>query len=200
MPDSRALMVDMDDTLNAMQREVLRHIARRTGENPGYWAMDADTIEQQRSRENALVQEFLGRPDLVMRGRPYRFALEGVRLLHQAGYRLHIVSSRQEPLHQATEDWLAQYGFRPYIHQIHRRYSMIRGRDFKTRVAAEIGAAVAFDDTPTVVEELVKHGTPVYLIRRPWNRHITPRPALQVFPSFYRAAVAFLENGGEEKT
>jgi hypothetical protein len=193
---SRALMIDLDDTLHAMQREVLRHIARRTGETLDYWAMDSDTIEHQRSRENLVVQEFLCRPDLVMRGQPYRRALEGVRLLSHTGYQLHIVSSRQEPLHQATEDWLERHGFREYIHHVHRRSSVVRGRDFKTRVAAEIGALAAFDDTPTVVEELVRHNTPVYLIRRPWNRNIVASPAIRPFPSFYRAAVAFLEAGG----
>jgi hypothetical protein len=193
VPDSHALLVDLDDTLHAMQREVLRHIARRTGDKLNYWSMDSETIEHQRSRDNAIVQDFLGRPDLVMKGRPYARSLEGVRLLHEAGYHLHIVSSRQEPLHQATEDWLASYGFRDYIHQIHRRYSTMRGRDFKTQVAAEIGAVAAFDDTPTVVEELVKHGVLVYLIRRPWNRQIVPGPSIQPFPSFYRAAVAFLQ-------
>jgi hypothetical protein len=114
-------------------------------------------------------------------------------MLYDAGFELHISSSRLEPIHEVTHTWLKIHGFYPYIKKVHPRYSHIKGRDFKVAVANEIKAIAAFDDTPTVVENLVNNGTPLYLIRRPWNKHIKKSELVKPFPSFYQAVKAFLK-------
>ena len=107
---------------------------------------------------------------LVREIKPYSFALNALKQLHNAGHSIHIASSRKENLHKVTEDWLHEHGFADYIHHIHPRYSEHKGKEFKVKTVIENNITIAFDDTWDVAEALAEADVRVYLIHKPWNK------------------------------
>lgn len=190
--ERKTLLIDVDDTLNRMQVDLLRFVNKRSPNPYRYWQLTSSDRESKDNVLDALVQEYLSRPDLVVRTRPFENALEGVKLLHSAGYNLHISSSRKEELHQATLGWLEKHGFYPFITDIHPRPSSIGGPEFKVKTAQKVNAIAAFDDTKSAIDALAESGVAVYLIRRPWNKEVLGNSLVRPYPSFYRAVLGFL--------
>lgn len=193
MKKRKAVMIDIDDTLCSLQRGLLKHIKTLTGSAPSYHRMNPVEMEKQRSFGNPVTREFLDSIEETSKFKPYPKSLEGFKLLYQAGFELHISSSRLEPVHQITIEWLKKYGFYQYIFKVHPRSSKINGRDFKVIVANDIRALAAFDDSPTAVEALIANGTTVYLIRRPWNKIFKKSDLVKPHLSFYQSVIAFLK-------
>lgn len=195
--ERKCLLIDVDDTLNRLQRGLLLYVNSQSVSPYRYWQLTSREMENGDPRLATLVREYLEKPDLVVKTKPFPRSLDGVRLLHEAGFKLHIASARKETLHQATEEWLARHGFINYIEDIHHRPSETRSFEFKVSIANLISARAAFDDTVSIAEALAENGTLVYLIRRPWNREITGNHIIRPYPSFYRAAVAFLNHNND---
>lgn len=206
--ERKDLLIDMDDTLNRMQRGVIIFINSNSSTKIRFKDWDSNTREGGNKQVEELIQEFLQRPDLVIKTHPFKKALVGVRALHEQGFNLHIVSARKEPLHQTTEEWLEKHGFFPFITAIHHRPSYLRGPDFKVEVAKKIDARAAFDDTKDVAEAFAASNIPIYLIRKPWNRELPPSKLIIPQRSFYQAVQTFLleeklsllENYGSHQT
>jgi phosphoglycolate phosphatase-like HAD superfamily hydrolase len=165
----RTVLVDIDDTLSDTQNPMLAYVNSKSSQPYTFDKMTREHREAGIPEYENLVQEFLARPDLVSKCPPFSDALDAMRRLHEAGYEIHIVSSRKEPLHAITETWLAEHGFADYVHQIHPRSSTQKGKEFKRIVAERIKPVAGFDDTLEVAEVLAEAGFPIYLIDKPWN-------------------------------
>jgi uncharacterized HAD superfamily protein len=176
------VLIDVDDTISETQTVLLKHINEELGADFTYDEMtrahrakefahnaDSKTVQRVEKWGNA-VRGLLKRPDVMATCEPCEGALDAMIDLYWSGYDLHIVSSRQDPLHRTTEEWLIKHGFRNFIEQIHPRPSDERGTDFKVRVAREQRFGLAFDDTFEVCAALAEVVPVVYLIDRPWNR------------------------------
>lgn len=199
--ERKDLMIDLDDTLNRMQQAILAFINSASPIKVRFSEWNSTAREGGKPEVEGLLREFLQRPDLVIKTPPFKKALAGVQLLHQQGFHLHIVSARKEPLHQTTQDWLEKHGFSPLITAVHHRPTDLFGPKFKLEVAKKINAQAAFDDTKDIAQILAADGIPVYLIRRPWNKELSPSDLIIPRRSFYQAVRTFLlRNHGSSQT
>lgn len=164
------VLVDVDDTIADTQHVLIEQVNGRLGTSFTFDAMTREHREKEIEGWAKTVREILTEPEVMLTTKPSEGALEAFRFLVSSGYEAHIVSSRQEPLHDATAKWLHLHGFARHIHRIHPRPTSERGADFKVRIAKEQGFSAAFDDTFDVVVALTAVVPSVYLIDKPWNR------------------------------
>jgi uncharacterized HAD superfamily protein len=184
-----AIMVDVDDTISDTQRLFLREIERQFKTRYNYDDLTPDFRTGGALEYEAYIQRLLKQPSTMAATEPYKGARQALESLHQAGFQVHIVSSRKEVLHGITADWLKRYGFNQYVTKIHPRPGDVNGSRFKLMVAKSIKAKVAFDDTLDVVVELAQAGVEGYLIDKPWNRVEQPLPAKVIRANSFVAAV-----------
>ncbi len=164
------ILVDIDDTLAQTQSHNIDYIKKQHGKDYNFSDMTREYREGHDIEYAKLVGQFLQDKQVISEIKPYSFALDSLKMLHQAGHTIHIVSSRRENLHKVTEDWLREHGFIDYVHLIHPRYSNLHGKDFKLKIAQDNKLTIAFDDTWDVSEALAGAGVRVFLIHKPWNQ------------------------------
>lgn len=188
------VLVDLDDTLSDTQVVLIREVARLTGHTFKFDEMTRAHREKEIEPWGGGVREVLKNPDVMLTCQPSHLALEGLSLLRAGGFETHIVSSRQEPLHEATAAWLDQHGFAKYVSAIHPRLNGEGGNSFKVRIAREQEFLAAFDDTFEVVVALADVVPTVYMIDKPWNRgHDEELPSnVKRVESFYDGVEEFL--------
>lgn len=169
-PSKPVVFVDVDDTISDTGRHMLEHINKGRGQPYLYDELTLDFREgkhEGKEYDNA-VKELL-RPEIMTDTAPYPDAREALRRLHRAGYEIHIVSSRREPLHNVTLSWLERHGFADVIERVHPRPSSVNGKLFKRRLAEQLKPVALFDDTLDVVLELIGTVDTIFLIDKPWN-------------------------------
>ena len=169
MSGSRNVFVDVDDTISDTQTAMLAYVNERASRRYSYEEMTEAYREGDHPEYEGFVRQFLNSPQLVLQNKPYADALAAMQRLHQAGYVIHIVSSRREPLHQVTLQWLERHGFADFIEEIHPRRASQKSNEFKRTTAERLRPLAAFDDTLSVVRELAAVCPVVYLIDKPWN-------------------------------
>ena len=192
MNNRSTVLVDIDDTLSDTQVAMLRYVNSKSAQPYRFEELTRAHREEAVPEYERLVQEFLADPQLVGQCRPYRTALAAMQQLHDAGYAIHIVSSRREPLHAVTTAWLKEHGFADYVSAIHPRSARHTGKEFKRLVAERIKPAAAFDDTLEVAEILAGTGVLVYLIHQPWNAGESLPENIHRAETFAAAATDFL--------
>ncbi len=164
------ILVDIDDTLAQTQKHNLEYIKNHHGKEYKFAEMTKAFREGENKEYDQLVGKFLKDKQMVSEIEPYSFALDSLKKLHLAGHTIHIASARRENLHSVTEQWLQTHGFADYIHHIHPRSSLDKGKDFKVKVVKKNNITIAFDDTWDVSEALANAGVTVYLLHKPWNK------------------------------
>lgn len=172
----QAVIVDIDDTIADTQAAIIDFIFRRTGERVplGYFT---EAVRRSRSGEyDGLVTEFLSTPEAVRDVAPLADARQALERLHAGGYRVHIMSSRAEPLHHVTEKWLKDNGFADSVHEIHPRPVSEPSSEYKRRLADRLKPAAIFEDAYDIAASLASAGITSYLITRPWNESRTKLP------------------------
>lgn len=170
MTDRNRVLVDVDDTISETQHVLIREVNRRLGTNFTFKEMTRAHREKEIPAWGEGVREVLSDPDTMLTCQPSCGALEALKSLCKAGFEAHIVSSRQEPLHDATAAWLKLHGFADHVSHIHPRSGSEGGTDFKVRIAREQNFVAAFDDTFEVAVALADVVPLVHLIDKPWNR------------------------------
>ena len=170
-PTQPIVFVDVDDTIADTGRHVLQHINQGSGPSYVYDKLTLDFREGNREGKayNDAVLQLL-RPEIMIETAPLAGALAAMERLHNAGYAVHIVSARQEPLHQTTEQWLQKHGFADFVDEIHPRPSRLKGKAFKRELAEQLKPVALFDDTLDVTLELAAAVATVFLIHKPWNK------------------------------
>lgn len=166
----KSVLVDIDDTLADTQVKLLEYANSKSVRQYAYHEMSQKFREKQVPEWAGLVKDFLQQPDLVETVQPYSDAFSAMKKLHEAGYLIHIASSRKENLHSASVNWLKQHGLIDFVTEIHGRMDNNRGSEFKVASANKSGAIAAFDDTLGVVTALAGAVETVYLIDKPWNQ------------------------------
>lgn len=189
-----AVLVDIDDTIADAQTVLLEHVNRISPVK--YRLEDLTRASRERNDNNysLLVSQLLKQPDIIGSYLPFGDAVAAMERLHQAGFEIHIASSRREVLHEVTVQWLHHHGFANFITRIHPRSSTSRGHIFKVDAARIVNAVAAFDDTFDVVEALSATVPVVYLIDRPWNHGETTPANIKRSASFARAVDDFLKH------
>ena len=91
---------------------------------------------------------------------------EALRVLHLAGYRLHIVTARPLAVRSATRRWLARHGVSSYVRSIE---CVDRPQD-KLAVVRELGCDAFVEDNHTTAEALGQAGVRSYLLDAPYNQ------------------------------
>jgi uncharacterized HAD superfamily protein len=91
---------------------------------------------------------------------------EALRLLHLAGYRLHIVTARPQAVRNATRRWLARHGVSNYVSSIE---CVDRPQD-KLAVVRELGCDTFVEDNFNTAETLGQAGVRSYLLDAPYNQ------------------------------
>lgn len=193
MANNRVL-VDVDDTLSDTQLVLIREVEQITGKHFAFDEMTRAHREKEIDGWGKAVREVLKNPAAMLTCQPSHLALEGLSLLHAGGFEPHIVSSRQEPLHETTAAWLDQHGFATYVAAVHPRLNGEGGNEFKVRIAREQNFRAAFDDTFEVAVALAAVVPTVYMIDKPWNRgHDEELPTnVERVESFYDGVEEFL--------
>jgi phosphoglycolate phosphatase-like HAD superfamily hydrolase len=169
-PVKPVVFIDVDDTI----ADTVRHVLGRINEGrPQPYQFHELTLNFREGRHegkeyNQAVKALL-QPKLVSAIAPYPDALEALRRLHRAGYEIHIVSARQELLHEVTARWLERHGFADFIERIHPRPNSLKGKLFKQQLTQRIKPVALFDDTLDVALELAGSVDSVFLIDKPWN-------------------------------
>lgn len=163
------VLVDIDDTISDSQTVILEHVNRLSPIRYRQEDLTRASREQDNNHYNRLVAHLLKQPDIIGSYLPFADAAAAMKKLHQAGFEIHIASSRKEVLHEVTIQWLRRHGFADFVTRVHPRSSLSRGHEFKVKAAASVNAVAAFDDTYDVVEALSAAVPIVYLIDRPWN-------------------------------
>ena len=188
-----AVLVDIDDTIADAQTVLLEHVNLMSPVQYRLEDLTRASREHNDNDYNRLVAQLLKQPDIIGSYLPFEDAVTAMEKLHQAGFEIHIASSRREVLHAVTTQWLRLHGFADFITRVHPRSSTSRGHLFKVEAASIVNAVAAFDDTFDVVEALSSTVPVVYLIDRPWN-HGEPTPAnVKRAGSFALAVDDFLE-------
>lgn len=164
-------LVDVDDTLAATQRSILSYLRRHHDMNYRFHDISEDFREGRHREYQTLVNRFLSYAENSYRIPLLPSAKIGLHRLSDAGYQIHIFSSRKEPLHAATERWLSKHDLLSYINEIHPRYSHQSSTEFKLSVAKRTKADIAFDDTHSIALTLANSGLRTFLIKKPWNRN-----------------------------
>jgi len=164
------VFVDVDDTIADTQNHVLRHINEGREQPYEYDKLDRRFREGSGDGKvyDKAVKELL-RPEIMTETAPLAGALAAMERLHDAGYEVHIVSSRREQLHDTTEKWLAKHSFADFVEHIHRRPDSLKGKAFKQQLAQLVKPVALFDDTLDVALELAETVDTIYLIDKPWN-------------------------------
>jgi|ERR1035437_1594571 uncharacterized HAD superfamily protein len=188
----QSILVDIDDTLAATQNAMTKYVNSKSQRQFFYEEMNREFRESNTPEWSDLIDEYLTKPELVIAIAPYHDALEGIKLLHDAGCEIHIASARKEDLHQVTHKWLDTHGFIDYITKVHGRHGSVRSNDFKLSSAKLSNATVAFDDTYEVAEVLAENGLAVYLIAKPWNQEEPLHPNMKLVSSFREGVDDFL--------
>jgi hypothetical protein len=138
------------------------------------------------------VQEILDRffvdKEAILLIPAYPSSLAGIKLLHEAGYRIHVVSSRKSPTRYHSRQWLEAHGFEPFITEIHPRDRNLSGPEFKLAIAQKTQAEAAFDDQVRIAQTLAQNGIQVYLVSRPWNSELRRFDNVLRVRSFLRGA------------
>lgn len=166
---NKIALVDIDDTLADTQLKILEYVNQYSEQKYLFDGITREFREGGVEEYENLVRNFLKQPELIYQVNIYPSALESIQKLYE-NYRVHIASSRREPLHKTTEQWLKNHGLLDYVEKIHSRFSNQKGGDFKVAAAKTAGASIAFDDTLDVAEALAKSGVTTYLIDKPWNQ------------------------------
>ncbi len=191
--ENRAVLVDVDNTINNLQVDLLKYVNRRLPHPYSYRGFTSADMESTDTLFDQIGAEFFNSPELVIKSRPFPGALDAIRLLDEKGFEVHIASGRHGILHQTTTQWLEKHGFLPHVSSVHHRPPEKSVQDFKIGVAKKVDAVVAFDDIRSVAEALSSNGITVHLIRRPWNKEVEKSDLIRPYPSFYRAVVAFID-------
>jgi len=183
----RNLIVDLDDTLAEATRAILHDVNTKLPTPITWHELTRDHREANDGPYFHAVQTFLAEPERLLEYEPCEGAREALDHLAAAGYELHLVSARKEPLHEVTIRWLTRNRFAEFLQAVHGRPSTERGFEFKLRIARELRPIAAFDDTLEVAEALGGAGTRVYLIDKPWNRAPNLPTNVRRAPSFSEA-------------
>jgi uncharacterized HAD superfamily protein len=91
---------------------------------------------------------------------------DALRLLHLAGYRLHIVTARPLAVRHATRRWLARHGVASYVSSIE---CVDRPHD-KLAVVRDLGCGAFVEDNHATAEALGQAGVRSYLLDAPYNQ------------------------------
>lgn len=170
---SKAVLIDVDDTIAETQRLLIEHINSQLGADYRFEEMDRryrEDLDDDTRQWTEAVWDTLKRPDVMQQMLPSEGALQAMEDLTVIGFEPHIVTARKEILFEATKNWLKTYGFDEYYKFIHPRQPDESGVEFKIRIAREVEFVAGFDDTYEVAVALAEHIPTMYLIDKPWNR------------------------------
>lgn len=193
----KRVLVDLDDTLTATQAMLIKAAKNMCDGSvvfPLYNEFAEDHFTNPKSVWRQVMVPVFRHPEIVLKVKPYKNALEALKLLSQNGYEVHLFSAREEEMHGHTDSWLRNYGFAPYITEVHRRFHPTPVSEFKLTTAKKVLPAACFDDRKVVAEILSQNGFPVYLIRRPWNFEVKRTNHIAPHNSFHQAVQAFLRS------
>lgn len=87
-------------------------------------------------------------------------AVEKINEIYDKGYKVIILTARQDHWYDQTEEWLQKIGLK-YHKLIHDKKKGAR--------AVKEGIDIFIDDKPENVRDLIEHGVNAYIFDRPWN-------------------------------
>ncbi len=188
----RNILVDVDNTINNLQIDLLKFANKRLPEKRSYSSFDSAAMESTEAPFDLVAAEFFDSYELMGKSRPFIGAVESVALLKDSGFNVHVSSGRPAKLQHATVEWLERNGFMPYVSSVQLRAPGQTAEQFKLGAAKELDVVAVFEDTKSVAELLASNGITVHLIRRPWNKEIKRTDLIKPAPSFKRAVSEFL--------
>jgi len=194
--NSKAVLVDIDNTIAQTQHAYISYANAMSAVPFVFEEITREYTDDIDDPFEALVRGFITSKDYentVEAIVPYPDVREAFELLHRAGFRLCVASSRIEDWHQPTAQWLDTHGLLPYVDSLYLRTQDIDSDDFKQAVAALSGARYAFDDSASTGKLLTALDT-FYLIDQPWNRDITSPNRMLRVKSFKDGVLHLLSN------
>jgi len=190
---SREVLVDIDDTIAQTQRAIFQRVNLELGRNIKLSDLTFEVRENLNPSVQEILDGFFVDKEAILLIPAYPSSLAGVKLLHEAGYRIHVVSSRKSPTRYYSRQWLETHGFGPFITEIHPRDRDLSGPEFKLTIAQKTQAEAAFDDQVRIAQTLAQNGIFVYLVRRPWNSELRRFDNVLRVKSFRRGAQIHVE-------
>lgn len=160
-------------------------------------ALQYEPIDSPDDRMRQAAEAFLVQPELVEQCAILEGAAEGLRVLHENGYKVHLASARYGGLFDATLRWLRTHNLESYVTLAHRRPQEMQRETFKRAVCRMIKAAAVFEDHPTTILHLANRGFKVFPIQQPWNFKVWSSDANGVSPatsSLIKAVHLFIED------
>ncbi|HEX9679237.1 MAG TPA: hypothetical protein VGA08_01335 [Candidatus Saccharimonadales bacterium] len=181
-------LIDLDDTLARTQAAMLRYVNSKSVNK--YYFNDL-TQEHRLGRPTQyanLIRDFLGRPDLVMKVKPFKQAAAALKLLRTCGYDLELLTARKPNLRTTTGLWLNQHGLDKYFSHVHQRPEKTDGDEYKFQVAKQRRPAFLVDDTLSVAVRLQPLKHQFYLVTKPWNHTQDLPPSVTRIHSIFQLA------------
>lgn len=165
------VMVDMDDVVTRMEVEINRYVSRKLGLRKNYKDSQGTLLRSEDENIRSIATALVRRPDFLLRLRPMKTSLDGVKLLYEHNCKVHIVTARVLETKTTTEEWLEREGFTPFIEQIHQRPPGLEPLGYKFGKAQELEPCAIFEDDPRIAGYLAKQGNLVYMNRAASNGH-----------------------------
>lgn len=196
MTDKNIVVVDIDNTvhesditMNRVSMELFNSPFRWCQQNEWYTGADPSM-----PMENALqVFNRLHDRDMIFLTQPYTGAPEGLHTIQNAGYEIHYYTDRKAEAHEATYDWLNEYGF-PSTDNL-MCCSDKRGQ------IAKIGdrlCTIIDDRVRTLLYVKYELGCEkVFSLKQPYNRNLADAPGIYLENTWKELAATFVKEMGE---
>jgi uncharacterized HAD superfamily protein len=164
---TRALIgIDCDGVLasdrllwQAMRKRYPNHIPSRYEDLQAYdWPRVTDQTTQ-------LCLKLSADPAFAGRLAPIPYMAQALRHLHDAGYRLHVITARPNCVRGATRRWLARQGIGDCVEAIS---CVVTGLE-KVDLARELGCAAFVEDNHATAEAMGAASVRSYLLDAPYN-------------------------------
>jgi hypothetical protein len=165
--------IDIDGVLTDTRSLVYKSLARRHSRIFGNLT-NHNIVNH--PKFNQYKDEFYGEPANILDATPLPGTLHAVRLLAHpktVTTEIHIVSLRNNALHEATRLWLERYKFLRYIHSEHVHLGEpALGTKFKTDIAREVGLSTFYDDSENIILAMASLGLFSYYVTYESNINI----------------------------
>lgn len=186
------LIIDLDNTLADTDGALMQYLSDHSDEPISRNVLHEARKQPRMHYLSPVVSRFLRSPDLLGSVQPFHDALDAVQRLHDGGYRVHVVTARTDPSHDAALPWLKRHGYFKYITGLHQRTLPGRRVEFKVATAKALRPIAVFDDDKEVAEALDGLGFIVFLVGS-----VGPKTGAIVRTKTFATAVAsFLETRG----
>lgn len=183
MNNHSKIYIDLDDVLCETALEFASLLEKRYGRKVDFNQITSFDLGTSFTLTPSELEEFLSaahEPKILEVLKPVEGALDAVKVWHDKGYEIHVVTGRPTSTFEASKQWLTRHEVPHTSLTFVDKYSRHNSNNAQIQPVplsqlSEVGFCFAVEDSPTFADYLVKTlNVRVALFDRPWNRVFTP--------------------------